>query len=80
MPSLSISKELVNAVRQRRVAGGLSYEQRAEGTSVPQTYFSRMQPSFRGTMLGGEARLTKVLTVDLSQLMAENLAQKTNRI
>jgi transcriptional regulator with XRE-family HTH domain len=71
MPSPSISKLFGAAVRQRRMAAGLSQEALAERAGLHPTYVSMVERGVRNPTLDVAARIAKALKVGLPKLVEE---------
>ena len=71
MPISSISKQFGTAVRNRRMAVGMSQENLAEKAALHPTYVSMVERGVRNATLGVAARIAKALKVDLPKLIEE---------
>jgi transcriptional regulator with XRE-family HTH domain len=71
MPNPSISKLFGAAVRQRRIAAGLSQETLAERAGLHPTYVSMVERGVRNPTLDVAARIAKALKVGLPKLVEE---------
>ena len=74
MPISSISKRFGAAVRQRRMAAGLSQETLAERAGLHPTYVSMVERAVRNPTLDVSAGIAEALKVALPKLLDE--AQK----
>jgi len=71
MPISSISKQFGVAVRNRRMAVGMSQEKLAERAGLHPTYVSMVERGVRNATLDVAARIAKALKVDLPKLIDE---------
>lgn len=71
MPISSISKQFGTAVRNRRMAVGMSQEKLAERAGLHPTYVSMVERGVRNATLDVAARIAKALKVDLPKLIEE---------
>jgi transcriptional regulator with XRE-family HTH domain len=71
MPILRISKLFGLAVRNRRMAAGLSQEKLADGAGLHPTYVSMVERGVRNPTLDVSARIAKALKVSLPKLIEE---------
>ncbi len=71
----SISKQFGTAVRNRRLAAGLTQERLAELAKLHPTYISMVERGIRNPTLEAAAHIAKGLKIELSHLIAE--AQET---
>jgi transcriptional regulator with XRE-family HTH domain len=78
MPSSSISKSFGFAVRQRRIAAGISQEKLAERSGLHPTYVSMIERGVRNPTLDTAVKVAKALKVELPKLIEE--AQKGGRV
>lgn len=67
----SISRNFGVAVRNRRIAAGLSQEKLAERAGLHPTYVSMIERGLRNATLDVSARLAKALKVALPKLVEE---------
>jgi transcriptional regulator with XRE-family HTH domain len=71
MPISSISKLFGAAVRQRRIAAGLSQETLAERAGLHPTYVSMVERAVRNPTLDVSAGIAEALKVGLPKLLGE---------
>jgi transcriptional regulator with XRE-family HTH domain len=71
MPISSISKQFGTAVRDRRMAVGMSQEKLAERAGLHPTYVSMIERGVRNATLDVSARIAKALKVELPKLIEE---------
>jgi transcriptional regulator with XRE-family HTH domain len=71
MPISSISKQFGVAVRNRRMAVGMSQEKLAERAGLHPTYVSMIERGVRNATLDVSARIANALKVDLPKLIEE---------
>jgi transcriptional regulator with XRE-family HTH domain len=71
MPLLNLSKRFGIAVRQRRMAAGLSQESLAERAGLHPVYISMVERGLRNPTLDVSARIAKALKASLPKLIEE---------
>ena len=71
MPISSITRQFGNAVRNRRMASGMSQEKLAERAGLHPTYVGMIERGVRNATLDVSARLAKALKVALPKLIEE---------
>jgi transcriptional regulator with XRE-family HTH domain len=76
MPLSSVSKLFGKAVRNRRIAAGLSQEKLAESAGLHPTYVSMVERGVRNPTLDVAARIAKALKVGLPRLIDEAQQQR----
>ena len=76
MPITSLSKHFGSAIRQRRLAAGLSQEKLAEKSGLHPTYISMVERGVRNPTLDVAARIAKALKVALPALIEEAQTQR----
>ena len=76
MPISSISKQFGTAVRNRRMAVGMSQEKLAERAGLHPTYVSMIERGVRNATLDVAARIAKALKVELPKLIEESLQKR----
>jgi transcriptional regulator with XRE-family HTH domain len=78
MPGSIISKQFGIAVRNRRVAAGLSQEKLAERAGLHPTYVSMVERGVRKPTLEVSARIAKALKVSFPKLVEEAMSRRGN--
>lgn len=73
MGAVSITKLFGLAVRNRRIAVGLTQEALAELAGLHPTYISMVERGVRNPTLEASARIAKALQISLPQLLTEAL-------
>ena len=71
MPISSISKQFGNAVRNRRIASGISQEKLAERAGLHPNYIGMIERGVRNATLDVSNRIAKALKVGLPKLIEE---------
>jgi transcriptional regulator with XRE-family HTH domain len=69
MPKLEVRKKFGEAVRQRRLALGLSQEELAERAGLHRTYVGSVERGERNVSLENIVRLAAALKLNASQLL-----------
>jgi transcriptional regulator with XRE-family HTH domain len=80
MPISSISKHFGRAVRNRRVAAGLSQEALAERAGLHPTYVSMVERGIRNPTLDVSARIAKALKIGLPKLVEEAQSRRGSTV
>jgi len=78
MPISSISKQFGTAVRNRRLAVGMSQEKLAERAGLHPTYIGMVERGVRNATLDVAARIAKALKVELPKLIEESLQKRAS--
>ena len=78
MPISSISTHFGTAVRNRRIASGVSQEKLAERAGIHPTYMSMIERGIRNPTLDVSARIATALKVGLPRLIEEAQHQRAN--
>lgn len=76
MPISNISKQFGNAVRNRRMASGMSQEKLAERAGLHPTYIGMVERGVRNATLDVAIRIAKALKVGLPKLIEEALQKR----
>lgn len=71
MPISNISKQFGNAVRNRRMASGLSQEKLAERAGLHPNYIGMIERGVRNATLDVSMRIARALKVGLPKLIEE---------
>lgn len=79
MADLAVSRRFGLAVRNRRIAAGITQEALAEGAGIHATYVGMVERGLRNPTLDVAARIAKALKAGHSALIAESLSERTGR-
>jgi transcriptional regulator with XRE-family HTH domain len=79
VPVANLSKRFGIAVRNRRMASGLSQEKLAERAGLHPTYVSMVERGVRNPTLDVSARIARALKVSLPKLI-EEAQQRSNGV
>ena len=79
MPVPAISKRFGTAVRNHRIAAGITQEVLAERAGLHATYVGMVERGVRNPTLDVAARIAKALKVELPVLIAEAVSERGGR-